>query len=81
MNRLIMLMTISLLLLAGQLQSQTMTITGKVSSNLVGDPVPEVTVRLKGALTVVKTATDGSYTISVEQNSCKTLVFSYPDFD
>jgi len=81
MNRLIVLMTACLLLLGGQLQSQTMTVKGKVSSNLGGDPVPEVTVRLKGALTAVKTATDGSYSIDVEQNSSKILVFSHPDFD
>jgi phosphate-selective porin OprO/OprP len=81
MKKLIMFLITSWLLLGSHLQSQTLTVSGKVSSNLGDGPVSDATVRLKGALTVVKTAADGTYTIMVDENSTKILVFSHPDFD
>lgn len=81
MKRIISVFTVSLLLLISVLHAQTLTVSGKVSSSQGGEPIQEATVRLKGALTVVKTAQDGTYSISVEPHSTKTLVFSHPDHD
>ncbi|MDB5263779.1 MAG: SusC/RagA family TonB-linked outer membrane protein, partial [Adhaeribacter sp.] len=50
-------------------------ITGRVSSS-TGDPMPGVTVLLKGTTTGATTATDGTYTLSVPE-AAGTLVFSF----
>lgn len=55
----------------------TWPITGKVISN--GEPLPGVSVRLKGTDQGTTTGMDGSYTINVPENS-GTLVFSFLGF-
>lgn len=55
----------------------TWPITGKVIS--AGEPLPGVSVRLKGTDQGTTTAVDGSYTINVPENS-GTLVFSFLGF-
>lgn len=60
-------------LLGGTLAAQQRQITGKVSSP-TGDPLPGVTVLVKGTAIGTYTKSDGSYKLSVPQ-SAKTLVF------
>lgn len=52
-------------------------ISGKVSSN--GEPLPGVSVRLKGTTIGTTTGADGGYTLSVPENG-GTLVFSFLGF-
>ncbi|QMU27536.1 SusC/RagA family TonB-linked outer membrane protein [Adhaeribacter radiodurans] len=56
----------------------TWTISGRVSSG-TGDPLPGVTVLLKGTSTGATTAPDGAYTLTVPE-SAGTLVFSFIGF-
>ena len=61
--------------------AQTRTVSGKITSSEDGAAIPEVTVRLKGAISLTKTDADGMYSISVDENSTETLIFNHPDFD
>ena len=55
----------------------TWPITGKVISN--GEPLPGVSIRLKGANIGTTTGVDGNYTLNVPENG-GTLVFSFLGF-
>lgn len=61
--------------------AQTRTVTGKITSNLDGSAVAGATIRLKGAIAVAESGSDGSYTIGVDERSSDILVFSHPNFD
>jgi TonB-linked SusC/RagA family outer membrane protein len=68
---------IAVLLLSGQLLAQNRTITGKVTDDK-GNPIPNVSVVIKGTNTGTVTKADGTYSIAVPGNA-KTLVFSSVD--
>ncbi len=60
--------------------SQDKTVTGKVTSATDGQPLPGVSVSVKGASTVgTQTDADGNFRLSVP-SSAKTLVFRYIGF-
>ncbi len=63
------------------LHAQSRIVSGKVTSSEKGEPLADVTVRLKGALAVVKTNADGLYSIEVHHNSTDILTFQHPDHD
>ena len=58
-----------------QLYAQTKEITGKVTSSENNQPLPGITVTLKGTRTVTVTDAQGNYRITVNNNST-TLVFT-----
>lgn len=68
---------IAVLLLSGQLLAQNRTITGKVTDDK-GNPIPNVSVIIKGTNTGTVTKVDGTYSISVP-STAKSLVFSSVD--
>ena len=63
----------------GYAQAQS-TITGKITNARTGEPVPFVTVIVKGAETGITSGDDGSYSIAVPANAV-TLIFSSIGFD
>ncbi|MDA9970537.1 TonB-dependent receptor [Flavobacteriaceae bacterium] len=69
---------ILLLLLISSLSFAQQAITGTVKSAEDQQPLPEVTILVKGTSTGVSTNFDGEYTINAPLNS--TLVFSYVGF-
>jgi TonB-linked SusC/RagA family outer membrane protein len=75
MRKLLALIT-AFLLFAGQLFAQK-TVTGKVTDDQ-GNPLPNVSVIVKGANTGTTTKSDGTYTITVPANAT-VLVFSSVD--
>lgn len=77
-KRLLPVIVISLLLLATQTFAQQKAITGKVTDN-TGAPVAGVTVSVKGTNLATQTGADGTYKLSVPENSGK-LVFSAVGF-
>lgn len=78
----IKLLTLSLLVaISGSLLAQTRNVTGTITSNVDGKPIPEVTVRLKGAITTFTTNEQGVYSIPVDEKSTETLIFTHPEFD
>jgi TonB-linked SusC/RagA family outer membrane protein len=68
---------IAILLLSGQLLAQNRTITGKVTDDK-GNPIPNVSVIIKGTNTGTVTKVDGTYSISIP-STAKSLVFSSVD--
>ena len=58
---------------------QQKTITGKVVDNY-GDPIPGVSVYIKGTTTGTTTTVDGQYSINVDNNDA-VLVFSFIGFE
>ncbi len=71
-----LLTTLCILWLAvTQLYAQTHTVTGKVTAQEDGLPLPGVSVRLKGTTTGTQTNADGAYSIAVPDNA--TLTFSF----
>jgi TonB-linked SusC/RagA family outer membrane protein len=74
MKKIFMLFT--LLLIAGSLaMSQTVQITGTVTSSEDGIAIPGVTVSVKGTTMGVTTGFDGKFTLNVSANN--TLIFSF----
>ncbi len=59
--------------------SQTGKITGKVTGKDDGEPMPGVTVKIKGTSEGTNTNTDGSYSINAVQGS--TLIFSFVGYE
>ena len=55
--------------------AQNRQITGKVSSSDDGNPLPGVSIKVKGTTTGVVTDVNGSFKLTVPANA--TLVFSY----
>lgn len=76
MRKLLVLLT-AFLLLAGSLYAQKI-VTGKVSDDK-GNPIPGVSVQIKGTKSGTVTSAEGTYSLSVPANST-TLVFSAVDF-
>jgi TonB-linked SusC/RagA family outer membrane protein len=72
-----MALSISMISLPGF--SQTGKITGKVSDKDDGDPLPGVTVKIKGTPEGAITNVDGVYSINAVQGS--TLIFSFVGYD
>ncbi|PWG04552.1 SusC/RagA family TonB-linked outer membrane protein [Polaribacter aquimarinus] len=66
---------ITLLLFSFALFSQT-KITGKVTDGATGDPLPQVTIQVKGTSLGTTTDFDGNYAITLKSKS-GTLVFNY----
>ncbi|MDP4148493.1 MAG: SusC/RagA family TonB-linked outer membrane protein [Bacteroidota bacterium] len=65
----------SLVLLFGQLSAQTRVITGKVLDEK-GNPIPLVSVFVKGTRNGVTTATDGSFQLQVGPNTRRLVISS-----
>ncbi len=69
--------SVAILLLSGQLLAQNRTITGKVTDDK-GNPIPNVSILIKGTNTGTTSKIDGTYSLSVP-STAKTLVFSSVD--
>ena len=66
------------LVLSGQLLAQTRVITGKVT-DASDNPLPNVTVLVKGSTSGTSTGTDGTYTLKVPAGA-RVLIFSAVGF-
>ncbi len=75
------IMTCLLLALSATVFGQVRQVTGVVTSSLDGQPLSEVSIRLKGGIQAVTTGADGQYAIGVPENSSLILVFDHPDHD
>ena len=60
--------------------AQSKTVTGKVIDQKMNEPLPGVTVNVKGTDRTTSTGADGSFSISVPDNQ-SVLVFSYVGFN
>ncbi|MCQ0110464.1 SusC/RagA family TonB-linked outer membrane protein [Zhouia amylolytica] len=67
-----------LLMCSQAVLAQSKTVTGKVTSEMDGSPLPGVTVMVKGTSNGTSTDFDGNYTINVGADAV--LVFSYVGF-
>ncbi|WP_158828677.1 SusC/RagA family TonB-linked outer membrane protein [Mucilaginibacter lacusdianchii] len=76
MKKLLLLSLCFLLLFAGQLYAQSRTVTGTVTGQDDKQPIPGVSVRLKGTQTGSVTDGSGHYSINVP-SAGGTLVFSF----
>src|SRR5215217_2195382 len=65
-----------LLFVAGNAMAQDRTITGTVTGKDDGQPLPGVTVVIKGTRNGTQTSADGKFALSVPSGSAE-LVFSY----
>jgi TonB-linked SusC/RagA family outer membrane protein len=74
----IALLLCGLILLYGQLLSQNRTVSGSVADEK-GNPIPGVTVQIKGSRRGTTTSPEGAFSIAVP-GSAKTLVFSSINF-
>jgi len=80
MKRLLLLCLASVFMLAsGRLQAQERSVSGVVTSAEDGDPLPGVSVVIKGSTIGTVTDMDGKYSISVPSDG-GTLVFSFIGF-
>ncbi len=70
---------ILVLMISGPLLAQQRTVTGKVINQQTNEPLPGVTVNVKGTGRSTSTGSDGSFSISVPNNQA-VLVFSYVGF-
>ena len=76
MKRILQLFLATVLVLAGApLRAQDRTVTGRVTGNEDGAPIPGVNVLVKGSTNGTTTDAEGRYTISVPANA--TLVYSF----
>ncbi len=74
------LLLLGFFLLSGQLVwSQTKTISGKVTDAKQGDPLPGVSVVVKGSNSGTVTDADGAYKLTVSEKAT-TVIFSYLGF-
>lgn len=76
MKKLLLVSLCMLLLSAMQLYAQNRTITGTVTAKDDGQPIPGVTVKVKGGSTGTQTDANGRYSLS-NVPSGSTLVFSF----
>jgi len=76
MKRILLLCTVLLVCLFGEVWAQDRTVTGKVTSVGDGNPIPGVNVVLKGTATGTVTDIDGNYKISVPEEG-GILTFSF----
>ncbi|MCB2377322.1 TonB-dependent receptor [Hymenobacter sp. BT635] len=77
MNRLFPLLTASVLCVATAAQAQTRTLTGQVVGSDKAEPLPGVTVVVKGTTNGNSTDTEGRFTLQVPDKQDVTLVVSY----
>ena len=70
---------ILILIISSPLFAQQRTVTGKVIHQQSNEPMPGVTVNVKGTDRSTITGADGSFSISVPNNQA-VLVFSYVGF-
>ena len=75
MKKLLLASLCVLLLCVTQVFAQNRTVTGTVTAQEDGLPLPGVTVRVKGTTVGTQTGTNGKYTLSVPNNSV--LIFSF----
>ncbi|MBC5775979.1 SusC/RagA family TonB-linked outer membrane protein [Pontibacter sp. KCTC 32443] len=76
MKKLLMLTFLLVSALLQQAMAQSRTITGKVTDASTNQPLPGVTVLVKGTTVGTASTVDGSYTINVPEGG-NTLVFRY----
>lgn len=69
------LLTLFMLFLVAVVSAQNVTVTGKVTEEATGEPVPGVSIVVKGTTSGTITGIDGNYTISAASND--TLEFSF----
>ena len=67
MRRLALILSIFVLLGANALYAQTKTITGTVTGSEDGDPIPGVSVVVRGTTIGTITRVDGTYSLSVPE--------------
>ncbi|WP_432714045.1 SusC/RagA family TonB-linked outer membrane protein [Pedobacter sp.] len=75
MNRKLLLLFWCIILLASPAFAQQVIVTGKVTSSDDGLPIPGVSIKIKGATTVVQTNGEGTYSIKAAPTDV--LVYSY----
>jgi hypothetical protein len=76
MKRILHLFLLTVLVLAGApLRAQDRTVTGRVTLQEDGSPIPGANVVVKGSTNGTTTGSDGRYSLSVPDNA--TLVFSF----
>lgn len=75
MKRKLFLLFLMICCLVTHLYAQQITVTGRITSAEDGQPLPGVSVKIKGATTGIATDPDGRYSIKV--NSGQVLVFSF----
>ena len=75
--RKVVMLIVAIVLSISHLWAQERTITGKVTDEK-GFPIPHVSVTIKGTKTGTTTNSDGSFSLTVQENA-KTLVFSFVD--
>jgi TonB-dependent SusC/RagA subfamily outer membrane receptor len=75
MKRILLLCSVFTFALLGEAWAQERTITGRVTSADDGSPLPGVNVTVKGTTTGTAATVDGTYQLSVPDNS--TIVFSF----
>jgi TonB-dependent starch-binding outer membrane protein SusC len=71
---------VAFVLFTTQTFAQEKTVTGKVTDEKDGSPLPGVSVTVKGTSTGTTTGTDGSFRLIIPA-SARTLVFSFVNFD
>lgn len=79
MRKLVSMMSL-LLLCSLHLFAQDKTVTGKVTDEKDGTPLPGVSVTIKGTNTGTTTEANGSFSLSV-RTGAKTLVFSFVNYE
>jgi phosphate-selective porin OprO/OprP len=70
-----------LVAITGFVHAQTRNVSGVITSNIDGKPVPEVSVLLKGTAIKTTTNSEGVYSIPVDEKSTEALIFNHPDYD
>ncbi len=76
MRKVLLLGLVMFLTLVSQAWAQNRTISGKVTDSGSGQPLPGVSVLVKGTTAGTATGIDGTYTVNVPANA-NTLVFRY----
>jgi len=74
MRKLVCMTLVMLLIASGQLMAQTRTITGKVT-DAAGNPLPNVSVVIKGTNTGTTTAADGTWSLKLPPGG-RVVIFS-----
>jgi phosphate-selective porin OprO/OprP len=81
MNKTKLVLTAAIIFSCTISMAQTRTVSGKITSSEDSKPIPEVSVRLKGAIASTVSDAKGGYSIAIDENSTEVLIFSHPDFD
>ncbi|PYF75610.1 SusC/RagA family TonB-linked outer membrane protein [Pedobacter nutrimenti] len=75
MNKKILMLLWGIILLATHVAAQQISVTGRVTSLQDGQPIPGVSVKIKGSQTGAQTSVAGSYSIKAKKGDI--LVYSY----